>query len=171
MAFALVGLGSNLGDREAHLSRAVEELRLLPQTRLLALSSWLENPPVGGPPQGLFLNGVARIETELEPRPLLEKLQEIERKLGRLPGGVRWGPRIIDLDLLSYGDLLLDEPGLTLPHPRMHERRFVLTLLVTIAPDWRHPRLGTTAAQLLRTLDDADRPHPPPPAPAARARS
>ncbi len=171
MAIALVGLGSNLGDRQARLSRAVDELRRFPQTTLLALSPWLENPAVGGPPQGPFLNGVAQMETRLAPRLLLERLQETERRLGRLPGGVRWGPRIIDLDLLSYGDLLLDEPGLTLPHPRLHERRFVLAPLAAIAPGWRHPRFGTTAAELLRRLDDADRPHPPPPAPAARARS
>ena len=152
MAVAHIGLGSNLGDREAYLRWAVERLERLPESRLLRTSRWIETVPVGGPVQGMFLNGVAQIETELQPRRLLEHLQEIEQTLGRPAGHARWGPRVIDLDLLSYDDRILEGPDLILPHPRLHERSFVLLPLAEIAPDWKHPRTGKTARELLQTL-------------------
>ncbi len=149
MATAFIGLGSNLGDRETYLTWALERLGSLPETRLIQASRWIETDPVGGPPQGGFLNGVAEIETGLQPRPLLDFLQQIEQALGRPPERIRWGPRVIDLDLLAYDDLRLQDPELTLPHPRMHARHFVLIPLAEIAPNWRHPELHKTAKELL----------------------
>ena len=139
MATAFIGLGSNMGDRAGHLRAALERLAQLPQTRVIRCSSWHETAPVGGPPQGMFLNGVARIETSLKPKDLLERLQLIEEELGRPRERVQWGPRVIDLDLLDYDGLTLNLPGLELPHPRLRKRPFVLIPLAEIAPEWRHP--------------------------------
>jgi len=139
VATAFIGLGSNMGDRAGHLRAALERLAQLPQTRVIRCSSWHETAPVGGPPQGMFLNGVARIETSLKPKDLLERLQLIEEELGRPRERVQWGPRVIDLDLLDYDGLTLNLPGLELPHPRLRKRPFVLIPLAEIAPEWRHP--------------------------------
>ncbi len=128
-----------MGDRAGHLRAALERLAQLPQTRVIRCSSWHETAPVGGPPQGMFLNGVARIETSLKPKDLLERLQLIEEELGRPRERVQWGPRVIDLDLLDYDGLTLNLPGLELPHPRLRKRPFVLIPLAEIAPEWRHP--------------------------------
>jgi 2-amino-4-hydroxy-6-hydroxymethyldihydropteridine diphosphokinase len=157
VATAFIALGSNQGDREAYLLWAVERLRQLPRTRVVQSSRWLENPPVGGPPQGMFLNGVVQIETDLAPEELLVHLQAIEDALGRPKERIRWGPRVIDLDLLAYDDLILDTPNLTLPHPRLHERSFVLIPLSELAPHWKHPKLGKTVMELLEALDHAHR--------------
>ena len=153
MARAFIGLGSNLGDREQNLRSALEHLRRLPHTQAVQVSLWRETPPEGGPPQGPYLNGAAELHTELPPGDLLAGLQGIEKTLGRKRDGPRWGPRTIDLDLIAYDDLQMDEPNLTLPHPRAHERRFVLEPLAEIAPDWRHPRLERTAHELLESLN------------------
>ena len=123
MTVAYVGLGSNLGDREGTLRRALEALAR--HVDVSAVSSFRETDPVGLLEQPRFVNAAARVETELSPRDLLDVLLAVERELGR-ERGERWGPRTIDLDLLLYGDESLDEPGLTLPHPRLHERRFAL---------------------------------------------
>ncbi len=152
MAVAYIGLGSNLGDRKAYLGWGVERLGRLPGTQLVQTSRWIETVPVGGPPQGMFLNGAAQLETKLEPQQLLHQLQELEQTLGRPTAHSPWGPRVIDLDILSYDDLVLEEPGLILPHPRLHERSFVLIPLSEIAPDWKHPRLGKTAREMLQLL-------------------
>lgn len=152
MAQALVGLGSNLGDRIAHLTLAVEEMKKLPDTRVAGVSSWHETEPLGGPAQGPFLNGAARLFTSLGPSELLNHLQAIEVKLGRPKDHARWAERTMDLDLLAYDDQLLRAPGLTLPHPGLHERPFVLRPLAEIAPEWIHPVLHRSARELLDAL-------------------
>jgi len=136
-ARAYVGLGANLGDREATIRRAVE---LLPD--VVAVSTLVETDPVGFVDQPRFLNGVAALETELAPRQLLDRLLAIERELGRTREGPRFGPRTIDLDLLLHGDAEIDEPGLTVPHPRLHERRFVLEPLAELDPELVVPGRG-----------------------------
>jgi 2-amino-4-hydroxy-6-hydroxymethyldihydropteridine diphosphokinase len=137
---AYVGLGANLGDREATIRRAAE---LLGATRL---SSLRETEPWGYADQPMFLNAVAELDTDLTPRALLERLLEIERELGRTREGPRFGPRSIDLDLLLYGDEVIDEPGLTVPHPRLHERLFVLEPLAELEPGLSVPGRGGLAA-------------------------
>ena len=125
MQIAYIGIGSNLGDREDYITRAIELLKATPLTIVEKVSSIYETKPVGGPPQPNFLNGVIRIATNLSPRALLRRLLEIEQILGR-KRTVKNGPRVKDLDILSYGDLEIDEDDLVIPHPRMNDRDFVL---------------------------------------------
>ena len=149
MTTAYVGLGANLGDRETTLGRALELLG--ERLELTAVSSLRDTEPVGYVDQPRFLNAAARIETELSPRELLDVLLDVERELGRVrEGSPRFGPRTIDLDLLLYGDDAIDEPGLTVPHPRLHERRFVLEPLAELDPDLVVPGLGPVSALLTR---------------------
>jgi 2-amino-4-hydroxy-6-hydroxymethyldihydropteridine diphosphokinase len=136
---AYVGLGSNLGNREALLRRAVELIEAEPEVEVRAVSSFRETDPVGYLDQPPFLNGACALETELAPGALLERLLQIERVLGRGRGGQRFGPRTIDLDLLLYGAETIDIPGLTVPHPRLTERRFALEPLVELDPDLTLP--------------------------------
>ena len=149
MTVAYVGLGSNLGDREGTLRRALEALGR--QVDVTAVSSFRETDPVGLLEQPRFVNAAARVETELSPRDLLDVLLAVERELGR-ERRERWGPRTIDLDLLLYGDESLDEPGLTLPHPRLHERRFALEPLAELDPALVVPGRGRVD-ELLSELD------------------
>jgi 2-amino-4-hydroxy-6-hydroxymethyldihydropteridine diphosphokinase len=149
---AYVGLGSNLGDREATLRRALELLAATPGVELLVTSRFSETEPVGFIDQPRFLNAAAAVETGLSPRELLERLLEIERELGRTREGPRFGPRTIDLDLLLHGDVVLDEPGLTVPHPRLHERKFALEPLGELEPGLAVPGRGMVQA-LLAALD------------------
>jgi 2-amino-4-hydroxy-6-hydroxymethyldihydropteridine diphosphokinase len=148
---AYVGLGSNLGDRAAYLLLGLSALSRLPETRLLRLSPVYETDPVG-PPQPPYLNMVAELETELSPKGLLAEMLRVEKALGR-ERRERWGPRTLDLDLLLYGDLVLEEAGLSVPHPRLHERAFVLVPLLDLLPEGRHPLLGQSFAELLASLD------------------
>jgi 2-amino-4-hydroxy-6-hydroxymethyldihydropteridine diphosphokinase len=135
MARAYVGLGANLGDRETTIRRAVALIGAEPGTRVAAVSTLRETDPVGHLDQPRFLNGVCAVDTELSPHALLELLLAVERRLGRdRTGGPRFGPRTIDLDLLVYGDATVDEPDLTVPHPRLAERRFALEPLWELAP-------------------------------------
>ena len=151
-ATAYIGLGSNLGDRERYLRRALAALAREPQIEVEAVSEVRETDPVGLVDQPRFLNAVARLATTLPPRALLERLLAVERTLGRRRTGPRFGPRTIDLDLLLYGHESLAEPGLEIPHPRMHERRFVLEPLFELDPSLRIPGRGPVQA-VLATLD------------------
>ena len=133
-ARAYLGLGSNLGDRLANLQGAVETLAAQPGVKVLHSSRVYETEPVGGPPQPEYLNAVLEIETNLSPRDLLDACLSAEATLGRVRAE-RWGPRAIDVDVLTYDHEQIDEPGLSIPHPRMHERGFVLVPLVELDAD------------------------------------
>lgn len=152
---AFIGLGSNLGDREQTLAAALDGLGKLPDTRVGRVSSIIESAPQGGPAgSGMFLNAVAKVETGLAPRELLAGLLDIERKLGRdRAGQPRNAPRTLDLDLLLYSDAVIDAPDLQVPHPRMHERHFVLWPLLQIEPRVRDPRSGLLFADALARLN------------------
>ena len=142
MERVFVGLGSNLGDRLAHLEAGLDGLARLPRTRVLARSGLYVTEPVGGPRQREFFNAVCELRTRLGPVRLLEGLHAIEAMRGRFRA-VQGGPRTLDLDLLLFGDRRIDSPRLQLPHPRLHERSFVLVPLADLAPHERHPALGT----------------------------
>ena len=144
-----IALGGNLGDRRANLERAVDLLSRDPAVEVLAVSSLRETDPVGYEDQPRFLNGAVAAETALSPRELLDLLLAVERELGRERTGPHHGPRTVDLDLLLYGDELVDEPGLTVPHPRLAERRFVLEPLAELDPDLALPD-GRRVRDLLR---------------------
>ena len=141
MTRAFVGLGANLGDRERTIAEAVRLLSERDGITVVAVSSLRETDPVGVVDQPRFLNGAVLVETESSPRELLDALLAVEHELGRVRDR-RWGPRTIDLDLLVYGDVRLDEPGLTVPHPRLHERRFALEPLAELDPGLVIPGLG-----------------------------
>jgi 2-amino-4-hydroxy-6-hydroxymethyldihydropteridine diphosphokinase len=146
---AYVGIGSNLGNPRETITAALDLLAAEEGIELVAVSSLRETEPVGYEDQPRFLNGAAALETELPPRELLERLFEIERRLGRVRGeGPRFGPRTIDLDLLMYGDETIDEPGLTVPHPRLAERRFALEPLAELNPALEIPDHGPIRAVL-----------------------
>ena len=150
-ATAYIGLGSNLGDRRDLIGRAVEALDAVEGVTVVEQSDLYETEPVGGAPQPKFLNGAVGVETSLTPRQLMDQLLAIERALGRTRTAPN-APRAIDLDLLLYGDTVIDEETLRVPHPRMHERWFVLKPLADIAPDARHPTLDLTVHELLGRL-------------------
>jgi 2-amino-4-hydroxy-6-hydroxymethyldihydropteridine diphosphokinase len=151
---AFVGLGSNLGEREAMIRAALEELSHLPDSTLERASSLYDTEPVGETEQPNFLNAVAELETELSARQLLWNLLLIEKRLGRVRTR-RWGPRSIDLDLLLYGDEVLDEPDLRVPHPELLHRSFVLVPLVELDPLVVHPVTGETLLAHLSRLKNA----------------
>ena len=150
-AKAFVGIGSNLGDREGNLRRAIDVLSAEEGIEVVAVSELRETEPVGPVEQGPFLNGAVQLETSLGPRELLARLLAVENRLRRVRGE-RWGPRTIDLDLLLYGVETIEEPGLTVPHPRLHERRFALEPLVDLDPALEIPGLGPIST-LLAKLD------------------
>jgi pantoate--beta-alanine ligase len=157
MVRCLLGLGSNQGDRVDNLLAALGALRDNPDIRVLSVSSLLETAPVGGPPgQCQYFNAAATIETDLPPAAVVAALLAVERKLGR-ERNERWGPRTIDLDLLLYGNEVVETAEVTVPHPRMHERRFVLQPATEIAADWRHPLKEQTIGQMLAALSPGNR--------------
>lgn len=150
MPRAYVALGSNLGDREATIRSALEALAREPGIEVVTVSTLIDTDPVGVLDQPRFLNGVAALDTELPARDLLEVLLEVERRFGRQrEGAVPQGPRTLDLDLLMYGEAEIDEPGLAVPHPRLHERAFVLGPLAEVAPGLEVP--GKGRVETLRT--------------------
>lgn len=153
MPRAFVGLGANLGDRDAALRRAIELLGEHDGIDVVAVSAIRETEPVGVLDQPRFLNAACAVETTLAPRALLDVLLEVERALGRVRGAERYGPRTIDLDLLVYGGEVVDEPGLVVPHPRLHERRFALEPLLDLDPALVVPGRGRVD-DLLGALDE-----------------
>jgi 2-amino-4-hydroxy-6-hydroxymethyldihydropteridine diphosphokinase len=152
VARAYVGLGANLGDREGAIRRALQLIAAAPGVDVVATSSLSETDPVGYLDQPRFVNAAAAVETSLGPRELLDVLLGIERELGRTRSGPRFGPRTIDLDVLLFGDEVVDEPGLSVPHPRLHERRFALEPLAELDPELVVPGRGPVTT-LLAELD------------------
>jgi 2-amino-4-hydroxy-6-hydroxymethyldihydropteridine diphosphokinase len=149
VAKVFVGIGSNLGEPERQIAAALDLLRAEDGIDVVAVSSLRETEPVGYLQQPNFVNGAAALETELSPHELLDRLLAIEQQLGRRRGeGPRFGPRLIDLDLLLYGDEVVDEPGLTVPHPRLAERRFALEPLAELDPSLEIPGHGAVQALL-----------------------
>ena len=154
---AYIAMGSNLGDRRAHFARAIELIAQLPETAIECRSTVIETEPVGPGDQGRYLNGVVMISTKLEAKVLLDAMLEIESSMGRdRDNEVRWGARVIDLDVLVYGDQIIDEPGLSIPHPRLHTRAFVLEPLCELAPDLQIPGYEKTPREMLGVLESND---------------
>jgi 2-amino-4-hydroxy-6-hydroxymethyldihydropteridine diphosphokinase len=149
---AYIAIGSNQGDRELYLLRAVAEIGKIAETRVTGLSPFYETTPVGVTDQPNFFNAVLRLSTRLSPHDLLKELQNIEDNVFKRNRTVKWGPRNIDLDILLYGEMVLNSPELIIPHPHMLERRFVLEPLNALAPEFKHPGDGRTIRQLLMSL-------------------
>lgn len=155
MKRAFIGIGSNLGDRRKNCVEAVERLKELRGCEFVRRSRWYLTSPVGVEDQDWFVNGVACLGAEISARELLERLLSIEARMGRVRME-RWGPRVIDLDLLLYGTDIVNEEDLKIPHPHMHLRRFVLAPLAEVDPDGIHPVLGKTVSQMLQELKGED---------------
>lgn len=164
MARVHLALGANLGDRAAALDEAVRRIAALPSTQVRARSTTHETPALLPPddptPQPDYLNAVVLVETALEPRALFDAVKRIERELGRAPA-TRWAPRVIDIDLVLWGERVVDDGDLVIPHPRMHERRFVLEPLSELSPGAVHPLLGRTVIELLAGLPADAKPGAP----------
>jgi 2-amino-4-hydroxy-6-hydroxymethyldihydropteridine diphosphokinase len=154
---AFIGVGSNIGDRAQNCRKAIEALSICEGCVLEAQSPLYETEPVYVEDQNWFLNGAVLIRTCLSPETLLGRLRAIERNAGPRPEGPRFGPRVLDLDILFFGDLVLQAGKLRVPHPRLHERRFVLKPLCDIEPNFVHPVLGETLASLLANLKDGEK--------------
>ena len=152
MARVFIGVGSNQDSRLYHISNAIHTLGDVKGVRVAQLAPVIETEPLGGMPQGLYLNTVVEIETSLPPGELLQALKAIEHKEGRIQSAERWSPRPIDLDILLYDDKIIKQADLEVPHPRMHERRFVLEPIAQLAPNIMHPVLRESISTLLGNL-------------------
>lgn len=153
MSIVFIGLGSNTGDKIENIKKAIEELGKVPENKVVDVSTLYRTEPVGGVDQDWFVNAVAELETTLSPRELLNTLLDVERGLGRVRN-VKWGPRTIDLDILLYDDLIMDEEGLSIPHPLLQERGFVLVPMAEIAPKVIHPRLKKDMSEIMKSIHD-----------------
>lgn len=152
MTVAYIGLGSNVGDRAAFCRMAIDGLRSTEGVDVLETSSMYETSPIGGPPQRSFVNMVVKVDTTLDPRGLLDVCKWIEEQMGREESEIRWGPRVVDLDILLYGDETVSEPDLEIPHPRLTERRFALVPLLEIWPGASEPS-GTPYKEYVETAE------------------
>lgn len=150
-----IALGSNLGDRNRNIEKAIEHLKALDGISVKTVSAVYETEPVGGPPQGPFLNGAVAVDTTLLPDELLDRINGIESRMGRTRAEEN-GPREIDLDIIFYGDIVIEGGRIKIPHPRAHEREFVLRGLNEIAPGFVHPKLNKTVRQLYEELRSPD---------------
>jgi 2-amino-4-hydroxy-6-hydroxymethyldihydropteridine diphosphokinase len=151
MTKVYAGLGSNLGNKRENILSAIDRIDAYEEICIKEKSGFYDTAPVGGPPQPDYVNCVIGLETEVEPQTLLKEFKKIEIELGR-KSGVRWGPRVVDLDIILFGDRIVNDHNLKIPHERMHERVFVLEPLSEISPDIKHPVSGKSISELLETL-------------------
>ncbi len=156
METVYVGVGSNLGDTFSNCMRAIEEIKLDPFCSTGALSPFYRTEPVGVSGQNWYMNAVLTVYTTHEPRDLIASLLAIEKKMGRKRTGIRWDSRVIDLDILLYGNAIINDISVTVPHPRMHKRRFVMAPMADLAPDLIHPTLGKTMSEILNDIPETD---------------
>jgi 2-amino-4-hydroxy-6-hydroxymethyldihydropteridine diphosphokinase len=152
MTIAYIGIGSNVGERARFVREAVDALKAVEGITVQDVSSLYETSPIGGPPQRSFVNMAVKIDTALEPRALLEACKAIENRFGREPSDIRWGPRVVDLDILVYGEEKVNEPDLEIPHPRLRERRFALIPMLEMEPGVTDP----WEARYSEALDEAE---------------
>lgn len=150
MPRVFLGVGSNEGDRLKHISQAIRQLSSINHLQVVQIAPIIETKPVGGPPQENYLNTVVEVETTLSPQELLAALKQIEQQQGRKLDAVRWSSRPIDLDILLYGDQVIKTSELEVPHPRLHQRRFVLEPLAQLSPEMVHPLLKRSIKELLQ---------------------
>lgn len=156
-SIAYLALGSNIGDRELNLLRAVAEIGKIPDVRITGLSGFYDTDPVSPVPQDPFINAVLCCEVSMEPHQLLDELQRIESGVFRRKRNIPQGPRTMDLDILLFDDLVISDDRLTIPHPRLHQRRFVLVPLTEIAPDLIHPLIRNSVKEILDSLPAGER--------------
>ena len=154
MKTVYIGIGSNLGDPGKNCLEAINRIGMIPECSILGVSNLYRTEPVGVEFQGWFINGIVALSTSLSSRDLLERLLAIETHMGRVRRGGRWEPRVIDIDILLYGRDIINEEKLFIPHPFMHERRFVLIPMLDLAPDLEHPLLGKSMTELLREIPE-----------------
>ncbi len=152
MKTVYIGMGANLGDPRRNCLEAILRIGLIPESKITGLSHLYRTQPVGVKGHNWYVNGVVVLSTRMGPHQLLDRLLLIERDMGRVRHGETWEPRIIDLDILLFGTQIIREKDLTVPHPLMHSRRFVMTPMAQLAPHLRHPSLGKTMSELLETI-------------------